>query len=210
MAHFFAFCFTPWHFLNNAFYKLVKTKFWCLSSTLRTWRNNGYITGSDLEILIKGGSLRPYFFSNCLFVSFSIPSLLPFSILSLLPFLISPSLSTIPSCFLINCLSYDKHFMFHSVSLLSQAPLARGSCALPSVLFNEAFAHFLMEEWKKPQYGPILVRKTVYISYGVHAWRWETRRKCWKKKRQIISNVNMKKPICSLPFMQIGFPVGTF
>ena len=26
--------------------------------------------------------------------------------------------------------------MFHSVSLLSQAPLARGSCALPSVLFN--------------------------------------------------------------------------
>ena len=39
MAHFFAFCFTPWHFCNNAFYKLVKTKFWCLSSTLRTWRN---------------------------------------------------------------------------------------------------------------------------------------------------------------------------
>ena len=26
--------------------------------------------------------------------------------------------------------------MFHSVSLLSQAPLARGSCALPSVLLN--------------------------------------------------------------------------
>ena len=45
----------------------------------------------------KGGSLRPSFSSNCLFVS-SIPSLLPFSILSLLPFLISPSLSTIPSC----------------------------------------------------------------------------------------------------------------
>ena len=81
----------------------------------------------------KGGSLRPSS-SNCLFVSFSIPSLLPFSILSLLPFLISPSLSTIPSCFLINCLSEDKHFMFHSVSLLSQAPLARGSCALSSVL----------------------------------------------------------------------------
>ena len=31
---FFAFCFTPWHFYNNAFYKLVKTKFWCLSSNL--------------------------------------------------------------------------------------------------------------------------------------------------------------------------------
>ena len=53
----------------------------------------------------KGGSLRPSFSSNCLFVSFSIPSLLPFSILSLLPFLSSPSLCTIPSCFLINCLS---------------------------------------------------------------------------------------------------------
>ena len=26
--------------------------------------------------------------------------------------------------------------MFHSVRLLSQAPLARGSCALPSVLFS--------------------------------------------------------------------------
>ena len=29
--------------------------------------------------------------------------------------------------------------MFHSVSLFSQAPLARGSRALPSVLFNNAF-----------------------------------------------------------------------
>ena len=28
--------------------------------------------------------------------------------------------------------------MFHSVSLLSQAPLARGSCALPSVLLVHA------------------------------------------------------------------------
>ena len=45
----------------------------------------------------KGGSLRPSFSSNYLLVSFSI--------LSLLLFLISPSLSTIPSCFLINCLS---------------------------------------------------------------------------------------------------------
>ena len=63
---------------------------------------------------------------------FSIHSLLPFSILSLLPFLISPSLSTIPSCSSDQFL--DKHFMFHSVSLLSQAPLARGSRALPSIL----------------------------------------------------------------------------
>ena len=45
-----------------------------------------------------GGSLRPSFSSNCLFVSFSIPSLLPFSILSLLPFLIYPEINT--SCFI--------------------------------------------------------------------------------------------------------------
>ena len=56
-------------------------------------------------LLSQSSALRPSFSSNCLFVSFSIPSLLPFSILSLLPFLISLSLCTIPSCFLINCLS---------------------------------------------------------------------------------------------------------
>ena len=33
--------------------------------------------------------------------------------------------------------------MFHSVSLLSQAPLARGSCALPSVLFLSFFPFLL-------------------------------------------------------------------
>ena len=54
-------------FLNNAFYKLEKTKFLCLSSNL-----------SYSEDLKK--------------------QWLPFSILSLLPFLISPSLSSIPSC----------------------------------------------------------------------------------------------------------------
>ena len=54
-------------FLNNAFYKLEKTKFLCLSSNL-----------SYPEDLKK--------------------QWLPFSILSLLPFLISPSLSSIPSC----------------------------------------------------------------------------------------------------------------
>ena len=60
---------------------------------------------------------------------------LPFSILTLLPFLISPSLSSIPSCSSDQfSVLLDKHFMFHSVSLLSQAPLARGSRALPSVL----------------------------------------------------------------------------
>ena len=37
--------------------------------------------------------------------------------------------------------------MFHSVSLLNQAPLARGSCALPSVLlyfFNQVFLKLLL------------------------------------------------------------------
>ena len=51
---------------------------------------------------------------------------LPFSILSLLPFLISPSLSSIPSCSFDQFSVLRKHFMFHSVSLLSQAPLVRG------------------------------------------------------------------------------------
>ena len=37
---------------------------------------------------------------------------------------------------------------------------------LKNVLFKEAFACFLMEEWKRPQYGPILGGKTVYISHG--------------------------------------------
>ena len=37
---------------------------------------------------------------------------------------------------LINCLSSkDNYFLLHSVSLLYQAPLARGSSALPSVLY---------------------------------------------------------------------------
>ena len=103
-------------FFNNAFYKLVKTKFWCLSSTLRTWRNNGYIAGLDLEILIRGGwgSLGPSFSSNCLFVSFSIPlcslsqsslfSLSSFPLASIYhPFLLSDQLSVLKintSCFI--------------------------------------------------------------------------------------------------------------
>ena len=51
-----------------------------------------------LHCRVGSSSLRPSFSSNYLFTSFSIPSLLPFSILSLLPFLITPNLSTIPSC----------------------------------------------------------------------------------------------------------------
>ena len=71
------------------------------------------------------------------FLSFSILSILPFSTLSLLPLLISPSLSAIPSSssdqFFV-FLRY-KDFNFHSVSLLSQVPLACGCSALPSPSF---------------------------------------------------------------------------
>ena len=110
--HFFAFCFTFFAFcltylLNNAFYKLVK-KIWCLSSNLscpedlkKQWLQRR--VGS--RNCNKGGSLRPSFSSFCLFVSFSIPSLLPFLFLFLLPFLIS--LASLPSflAILINSLS---------------------------------------------------------------------------------------------------------
>ena len=47
-----------------------------------------------------------------------------------------------------------------------QAQRQSGTELLKNVLFKEAFANFLMEEWKKPQYGPILGGKTVYISHG--------------------------------------------
>ena len=41
---------------------------------------------------------------------------------------------------LLALLCQDKHLMFHSVSLLSQAPLVRGSRALPSVLLEKRLA----------------------------------------------------------------------
>ena len=47
-----------------------------------------------------------------------------------------------------------------------QAQRQSGTELLKNVIFKEAFAIFLMEEWKKPQYGPILGGKTVYISHG--------------------------------------------
>ena len=100
MAHIFAFCFTPLHF-NNAFYKLEKNQFRCLSLS--------YPEDLKKQWLPFSSSL----FSLSSFPLASLPSLL---------------------ALLINSLSsYDKHFMFHSVSLFSQAPLARGSRALPSV-----------------------------------------------------------------------------
>ena len=133
---------TTCFFLNNAFYKLAKNNFLSLSSNLSypdNFRNNYYIAGLDLENSKKGGVSQALFF-QIVFLSlshFSILPLLPFSILSLLPFLISPSLSTIPIC------SSDQFsvllFMFHSVSLLSQAPLACGSSALPSIVYKIYF-----------------------------------------------------------------------
>lgn len=47
-----------------------------------------------------------------------------------------------------------------------QAQRQSGVELLKNVLFKEAFANFLMEEWKKPHYGPIIGGKTVYISHG--------------------------------------------
>ena len=41
-----------------------------------------------------------------------------------------------------------------------------GTELLKNSLFKDAFANFLMEECKKPQCGPILGGKTVYISHG--------------------------------------------
>ena len=42
----------------------------------------------------------------------------------------------------------DKHFMFHSVNLFSQAPLACGSRALPSVLSCRRLGGWATEFWK--------------------------------------------------------------
>ena len=48
--------------------------------------------------------------------------------------------------------------MFHSVSLLSQAPLARGSCALPSVFFFFVKAHHIRESALALQDGKFLAK----------------------------------------------------
>ena len=87
-------------FFNNAFYKLVKTNFdsWAPTChTLRTWRNNGYIAGSDLalsgpplQIIFLPLSLSPRYslsqsslFSLSSFLLASLPSLLALLINSL-------------------------------------------------------------------------------------------------------------------------------
>ena len=61
----------------------------------------------------------------------------PFLILSLLPFLISPSLSSITSCTSDQfSVLLRQRLRVSFSSLFSQAPLARRSCALPSVLLR--------------------------------------------------------------------------
>ena len=109
MAHIFGYCFTPWHifFLIMHSISLKKPNFYAWAPTCYT-----------LRTWRNNGSL-------------SQSSLFP---LSSFPLASLPSLLAL----LINSLSsLDKHFMFHSVSLiLSQAPLARGSRALPSVLLK--------------------------------------------------------------------------
>ena len=41
-----------------------------------------------------------------------------------------------------------------------------GAELLKSSSFKEEFACFIMQEWRKPQYGPIIGGKTVYVSHG--------------------------------------------
>ena len=79
-----------------------------------------------------------------------------------------------------------------------QAQRQSGTELLKNVLFKEAFANFLMEEWKNPQYGPILGGKTVYISHGGT---------CMKMSNNRNSNANMKKLTLFVHFMQTAFQV---
>jgi hypothetical protein len=47
-----------------------------------------------------------------------------------------------------------------------QAQRQSGTQLLKNGTFKEEFAHFVMDEWKKPHYGSILGTKTVYVSHG--------------------------------------------
>ena len=47
-----------------------------------------------------------------------------------------------------------------------QAQWQSGTELLKNGSFKEEFARFVMQEWKKPQYGSILGRKTLYVSHG--------------------------------------------
>jgi len=56
-----------------------------------------------------------------------------------------------------------------------QAQRQSGAELLKNGSFKDAFALFLMEEWKKPQYGPILGNKAVYISHGGTCMKMESK-----------------------------------
>ena len=139
MAHIFAYCFTPWHiyFLIMHSISLKKPNFYSWAPTCHT-----------LRTWRSNGSLsQSSLFSLSSFPLASLPSLL---------------------ALLINSLSsWDKHFMFHSVSLLSQAPLASGSRALPSVLFENSIqllalyciVLLVVEGWLK------LTKKSAHTNY---------------------------------------------
>ena len=41
-----------------------------------------------------------------------------------------------------------------------------GAELLQNGAFKEEFSRFLLEEWQKPQYGPIIREKSVFVSHG--------------------------------------------
>lgn len=47
-----------------------------------------------------------------------------------------------------------------------QAQRHTGIDLLKNSAFKEEFAHFIVQEWRKPHYGPILGRKILYVSHG--------------------------------------------
>ena len=53
-----------------------------------------------------------------------------------------------------------------SVTGLDQAQRQSGTERLKNGAFKEEFASFLMIEWKKDHYGPVVGNKTNYISHG--------------------------------------------
>ena len=53
-----------------------------------------------------------------------------------------------------------------TITGLDQAQRQSGTERLKNVAFKEEFASFLMIEWKKDHYGPVVGNKTIYISHG--------------------------------------------
>ena len=59
--------------------------------------------------------------------------------------------------------------VYHPTFVISgpdQAQQHSGTDLLKNSTFKEEFAHFIMQEWKNPKYGPILGRKVLYVSHG--------------------------------------------